>query len=212
MINHVRTDIKRSSGVSVTGHGDSIHFHAVSKMEVGPPEPPCRWRFQTTVSCCPLRGMVVSVTGKGSTRWSQVSAMETNESEPLTNCRKRRNVIKTVVSSLSRDESGRSRFGVECIKNPDTGHSCRKAYLLSVQTVTGMKVASTRHRLRYGTWEPAFRCKGRNPSGRTARIRIPIRNAGTEQSVVVMNPRNGGGAKGLCYPVLFRGQPKGRSS
>ena len=38
-----------------------------------------------------------------------------------------------------------------------------------------------------------------------------MRGAGTEQPVVVMNPRNGGGAKGLCYPALFEGQPKGKN-
>ena len=38
-----------------------------------------------------------------------------------------------------------------------------------------------------------------------------MRNTGTEQLVVLMNPRNGGGAKGLCYPVLFEGQPKGKN-
>src|SRR6516165_10791917 len=34
-------------------------------------------------------------------------------------------------------------------------------------------------------WEPAFRCKGRSSSGRPARARVPMREAGTESSVVV---------------------------
>ena len=34
-----------------------------------------------------------------------------------------------------------------------------------------------------------------------------MQNAGAEQPVVVMKLRNGNGAKGLCYPVLNKGQP-----
>ena len=135
--------------------------------------------------------------------------METNKGEPLITCRKRKNAIKTGKVSLARDESGRYAFWMEYIKRSVEGFLHPEAYLLTVQTVTCMEAASTYHRLRYRTWEPAFRCKGRNPSGRTARIRIPIRNAGAEQLVVVMKPRNGGRAKGLCYPALITDQPEG---
>jgi hypothetical protein len=38
-----------------------------------------------------------------------------------------------------------------------------------------------------------------------------MRSIGAEQLVVVMNLRNGRGAKGLCYPVFENGQPKGRN-
>jgi hypothetical protein len=47
--------------------------------------------------------------------------METNTSEPLIKCRKRRNVIKTGRESLARDKSGGNLF--------------------TVQVVTGMEVA-----------------------------------------------------------------------
>ena len=47
--------------------------------------------------------------------------METNTSEPLITCRKRRNVIKTRGESLTRDKSGGNLF--------------------TVQMVTGMKAA-----------------------------------------------------------------------
>jgi len=47
--------------------------------------------------------------------------METNTSEPLTRCRKRRDVIKTGRESLARDKSGR--------------------YLLTTQVVAGMEAA-----------------------------------------------------------------------
>ena len=38
-----------------------------------------------------------------------------------------------------------------------------------------------------------------------------MRSAGAEQPVVVMKLRNGSEAKGLCYPVLKSGQPRGRN-
>jgi len=38
-----------------------------------------------------------------------------------------------------------------------------------------------------------------------------MRRTGAEQLGVVKKLRNGRGAKGLCYPVLENGQPKGRS-
>jgi hypothetical protein len=60
--------------------------------------------------------------------------METNPSEPPFKCRKRRDVIKTRRESLAWDKSGRN--------------------LITDQTVTGMKVVRTSHRLLYGTWEP----------------------------------------------------------
>jgi len=47
--------------------------------------------------------------------------METNTSEPLINCRKRRDVIKTRGESLTWDESG--------------------SYLFTVQAVAGMEAA-----------------------------------------------------------------------
>ncbi len=200
MNKHIHLNRKRHIAF-YSGYASEIQFHAIWKMGVGLPKPPCRRRFQTTVSCCPTMGMVVSVTGKGSTRWSQVSNVETNKGEPLITCRKRMDVIKTGRESLARDESGRYDFLMEYIKCSDEDSIHSEASLLTVQTVTGMEVAPTHYRPLYRTWEPIFRCKGRNPSGRPTRIRIPMRNTGTEQFVVVMNPRNGGGAKGLwCSP------------
>lgn len=67
------------------------------------------------------KAMVVSVKEKAGLRLRQVSAMETNTSEPLTKGRKRRNVIKTRGESLSWDEPG--------------GH------LFTVQVVTGLEAA-----------------------------------------------------------------------
>ena len=67
------------------------------------------------------KAMVVSVAGKGGARLRQVCALETNTSEPLKKCRKRRNVIKTRGESLTWDEP--------------------EGNLLTDQAVTGMKAA-----------------------------------------------------------------------
>ena len=67
------------------------------------------------------KATVVSVTEKAEQRLCQVSVMETNPSELLKKCRKRRDVIKTRRESLAWDKSGRD--------------------LITDQTVTGMEAA-----------------------------------------------------------------------
>jgi hypothetical protein len=50
--------------------------------------------------------------------------------------------------------------------------------------------------------------KGETQVEETTRVRVPMRDTGAEQSVVVEKSRNGDGAKGLrCLP-LFAGQPE----
>jgi hypothetical protein len=61
----------------------------------------------------PLRAAAVKSRGgerrrKGAARLRQVRTMETNASEPLMRCRKRRNDVKTGRESLARDESSGS--------------------------------------------------------------------------------------------------------
>ena len=121
MNKHIRSNRKRQIAF-YNGYDSKIQFHAISKMGVGLPEPPCRGRFQTTICCCFLRVMVVSNMGKGSIR-SQVSAMETNKTEPLLKCRKSKDVIKTGIGFLSRDKSGGYLIQEESLKNPDVGLS-----------------------------------------------------------------------------------------
>jgi hypothetical protein len=64
----------------------------------------------------------------------QVRAAESNASESLMRCRKRRNGVKTGVESLPRDESGRD--------------------LLTAPAAPGIEAATPRSRLLCGTWEP----------------------------------------------------------
>jgi hypothetical protein len=53
-----------------------------------------------------LRGVVVSELGKGRARPDQVSVEETNASEPLMTCRKRRDDVETTGQSLTWDKLG----------------------------------------------------------------------------------------------------------
>jgi len=82
----------------------------------------------------PLREVVVSELGKGRARPGQVRTVESNASEPLMTCRKRRNGVETGGESLLREKSGGNLF--------------------TVQAASGMKAARTRSRLLCGTWEP----------------------------------------------------------
>jgi len=54
--------------------------------------------------------------------------------------------------------------------------------------------------------------KGKSPSGRTTRVKVPMRGTGTEQPVVAMKAAKAAGAKGLRYSAGLDGQPEvGRS-
>lgn len=81
-----------------------------------------------------LRDVVVSELGKGKARPCQVRTVESNASESLMKCRKRRDEVKTGRESLARDKFGRC--------------------LLTAQTASGIEAARTRSRLLCGTWEP----------------------------------------------------------
>ena len=61
------------------------------------------------------KAMVVSVTEKAKQDFVRCVPMETNTSEPLIKCRKRRDVIKTGRESLARDKSGGNLFTVQAV-------------------------------------------------------------------------------------------------
>ena len=58
---------------------------------------------------------MVNVTVKSRDKSRHVWIRETNESEPLIKCRKRRDVIKTGRESLARDKSGGNLFTVQAV-------------------------------------------------------------------------------------------------
>jgi len=73
-------------------------------MRVGPSDSSCRARVQTAESGAGPMAGVVSVSEKAR-QTRQVSAGKTNVSEPLTTCRKRRDVIETGLLLLVRDKA-----------------------------------------------------------------------------------------------------------
>ena len=82
-------------------------------MRAGLSDSDYRIRVQTTESCFVSMDEVVSVSAKGKARPCQVRAKETSASEPLMNCRKRRNDVKTRGQSLLWEESERRLHTVQ---------------------------------------------------------------------------------------------------
>jgi len=95
----------------------------------------------------------VSELGKGRVRPCQVRTVESNVSEPLMTCRKRRNVVKAW-GSLTREQS--------------------RGNLFTAQAASGMEAARTRSRLLCGTWEPVI------PMPRERRKRKPLKRLSTK--------------------------------
>ena len=91
---------------------------------------------QTAGSCSgPMTG-VVSVSGKRRDEPVRVSAGKTNESEPLVNRRKRRDVIETGLQLLARDEA--QGKPVDCLSDGrhKGGVSSAQALVWNVGTCT----------------------------------------------------------------------------
>ncbi len=157
-------------------------------MRVGPSDPDCRIRVQTTASCAGTTAGVVSVAEKAR-KTRQVCAGKTNASEPLMTCRKRWNVAETRLQLLAWDEARRKPVDWPSGDRHEDG----------VRPARG----SCAER---GNLSP--RCQGRPPSGRPVRRRAPMRGTGTDGSAVAMKPGNAGGAKGPDSPAEDIGQPE----
>ena len=122
------------------------------------------------------RDVVVSELGKGPARRDQVRTVESNESEPLLTCRKRRDGVETGGESLPRDKSGRC--------------------LIMAQAASGMKVARMRSRLLCGTWEPVTpmprekrKWKHHKRESTDAGYRDGATRSSVEGAVMVLEPR-----------------------
>jgi len=92
---------------------------------------------------------VVSESGKGRARLCQVWIEKTNASEPLMNCRKRRNGVKTRGLSLSWDKSGRHLFTAQMASGRQGGVSSVQALVRNVGTYVLMR----REQLKWKTHE-----------------------------------------------------------
>jgi hypothetical protein len=73
---------------------------------VGPPEPPCRGRLQTTASCADTTAGVVSVAEKASRGGRQVRAGKANESDTADDASRGKDDVRTEVEVKSREEPG----------------------------------------------------------------------------------------------------------
>ena len=116
------------------------------------------------------------VNGKGATRLRQVSIEESNASESLLKCRKRRDDVKTERESLTQDKS--------------------RGNLFTAWTASGMKVARTQYRLLCGTWEPVaamsrekLKWKTHESESTDARHRGGLTRSSDEVSVMGMEQR-----------------------
>jgi len=109
--------------------------------------------------------------------------------EPLIMCRKRRDVIETRLLLLARDEARGA-----------------PVYCPSGDRHQGGASSATGSCAERGNLSP--RCKGKSPSGRPARRKVPMRGEGADWLVVAMKPGNAGGAKGPTYSALAAGQPE----
>jgi hypothetical protein len=119
-----------------------------------PPEAAVQAEASNHPLLLPSREVVVRELGKGRARPGQVGTVESNASEPLMTCRKRRNGVETGGESLPRDQSGGDLF--------------------TAQAASGMKAARLRSRLLCGTWEPV------TPMPREKRKGKPPKRASTD--------------------------------
>jgi hypothetical protein len=156
-------------------------------MRVGPSDPDCRIRVQTTASCSGTMAGVVSVAEKAE-KIRQVTAGKTNEIEPLMTCRKRRDVVETRLLLLAWDEA--RRVPAYCPSGDRHGDGVRPARGSCVE----------RGNL-------CLDAKGDLQVARTMRSRVPMRGPGTDGSVRAMKPGNAGRAKGPDSPAEGDGQP-----
>ena len=126
--------------------------------------------------------------GKRRDQSRQVCAGQTNASEPLLTCRKRRDVAKTRLQLLACDKARRKPADWPSGDRHEDG----------VRPARG----SCAER---GNLSP--RCQGRPPRGRPLRSRVPMRGAGADGFVVPSKPGNAGGGKGPDTPAEEAGQP-----
>ena len=118
----------------------------------------------------------------------QVRAGKANVSEPLTTCRKRRDVIETRLQLLAWDEVR----GVP-------------AYCLSGDRHEGGASPAQALVRNVGTWCPDVKGELRVADPRGGRV--PMRGTGADGSVVAKKPGNAGGAKGSNDLASGMGQP-----
>jgi len=136
-------------------------------MRVGPSEPACRSRLQTTSSCSGKEPGWWALKEKAWQRSCQVRFRETSTSEPITRCRKLLDDVKTRGLSLPQEKS--------------------RGNLPTAWMASGIQVAWTWIGLWCGTWEPVIRMVREKPKWNdSARVKVPMPDTGADQLVVVL--------------------------
>jgi hypothetical protein len=72
-----------------------VRHEAAQEMRVGPSEPACRRRLQTTLSCIGQKPLWLALRKRHGRRLCQVRIREISVSEPLMRCRKVKDDVKT---------------------------------------------------------------------------------------------------------------------
>ena len=154
--------------------------HAVREMRVDPSEPPCKGRFQTAISCYGPRAAVVNVMVKRrDLRSRQVGMREASANEPLMTHRKLSDDIETGEPACP----GKSMVG---------------AYLRAMRCPVYRRRESHLG-FRTELENLAGDGKGKSTSGRTVRLKVPMRQSGADCSVVAMKRGNARRAKGAGH-------------
>jgi len=135
---------------------------------------------------------VVNGPGKGGAIFRQVWIRKTTEREPLMMRRKAREVIETRHEALPWDKARKGPVYGPGGDRRIGGVSLIQAFVWNM-----------------GTWRPD--AKGETQREAPIRVRVPKRDAGTDQLVVAEKPGNAGGAKGLDRLASGVGQPGVRS-
>src|SRR4051794_4367932 len=126
--------------------------------------------------------------GKRRDQSRQVCAGQTNASEPLLTCRKRRDVAKTRLPLLACAKARREPADWPSGDRHEDGGRPAGGFC-------GER----------GTLSPG--CEGRPPRGRPPRSRVPMQGAGADGFVGPSKPGNAGGGKGPDTPADETGQP-----
>jgi hypothetical protein len=174
-------------------------------MEAGPPGTGCRTSPQTTGRCVGMRSQVVSSPGKGGAIFRQVWIRKTTEREPLMMRRKAREVIETRHEVWPWDKARKGPVYGPGGDRRIGGVSLIQAFVWNMGT--WRPDATNRREAIRTEWPtgplppegrgPKARVKGETQREAPIRVRVPKRDAGTDQLVVAEKPGNAGGVKGL---------------
>ena len=151
-------------------------------MEVDPPEPPCRRRLQTAISCCGPMTMVVNVMVKRRDR------LITSSKDGRDECK--RTADEASLSSQTTPKPGFAKC---------PGRSMEDTYLLFMRCPVYRRHDShSGFRMELENLDGDD--KGKGTSGDPTRLKVPMHRSGADCLVVARKRGNARGAKGAGHP------------